>query len=240
MLNLHFDKSKEMQSDGSSPVPFRVLDRDSYLKALTERRDADEYWKLVFHLVNALWGVEFSGKKKFPSREESSYLEHVARYEAFNLWLKSAVDSITKSEVSASKDFMEQIFHYLCGKQLSQASRLAIQNKEFRLATLLAQGSSPELHSDLFYQLQVPEWQDPQFMTPAKKKIYYLLAGAREVCNNLDWKRALGIHLWYITNPRVNLSYVLKEFVQSFKLGFCNVPLPPYLEVYFISSFCIN
>lgn len=50
------------------------------------------------------------------------------------------------------------------------------------------------------------------------------------VCENLDWKRQFAIHLWYNSLPVNSIYDALNLYENNVKEGFCNQPLPPYLE----------
>ena len=72
-------------------------------------------------------------------------------------------------------------------------------------------------------------------------KIYILLAGEVtfnlsnnktriNVCENLDWKRQFGLHLWYKHLPVENISRALESFEKSVFDNNCRKPFPPYIE----------
>ena len=50
------------------------------------------------------------------------------------------------------------------------------------------------------------------------------------VCENLDWKRQFGLHLWYKSLPINSIHDSLDSFEKSLSSNVCNKPLPPYLE----------
>lgn len=244
-LSIHLEKSHQVDMsqypflNQSILPPCRAVDHEAYIKTLATKSNPDEYWKFVFTLVDALWGIDKSiVKEEFSSLNHPIYLEHVSRYEAFNVWLKNAIKSLTLREVVSTNNYLEKILHYLAGKQLFQAADLAIQHKDFRLATLLSQACSSELHADLQAQFnKMPEWTH-YISDPIRCRIYRLLAGfcEKEIYQNLDWKRAYAFHAWYKYGPRANINSITSDFQHSFQNQKCAVPLPPYLEVVF--HFC--
>jgi nuclear pore complex protein Nup98-Nup96 len=65
-------------------------------------------------------------------------------------------------------------------------------------------------------------------------QLTYHLSGSQSqminICENLDWKRQFGIHLWYHSLPIHNISDALSSYEQSVSAGICNKPVPPYIE----------
>lgn len=49
-------------------------------------------------------------------------------------------------------------------------------------------------------------------------------------CDNLDWKRQFGLHLWYKCLPINSIHDALNYFEKSLTDNICAKPLPPYLE----------
>ena len=86
----------------------------------------------------------------------------------------------------------------------------------------------------LFFLFQVDK-----FITEDRLKIYALLAGELawsgiEVCENLDWKRAFALHLWYQRFSGGLVSDAMASYEDSFKgrtsTGiYAAEPSPPYL-----------
>ena len=49
-------------------------------------------------------------------------------------------------------------------------------------------------------------------------------------CENLDWKRQFGLHLWYKCLPINSIHDALSFYEKSLTDNTCVRPLPPYLE----------
>lgn len=82
-------------------------------------------------------------------------------------------------------------------------------------------------------------FQVDKFITVDRLKIYALLAGELawsgiNVCQDLDWKRAFALHLWYQRSSGGLVSDAMSSYEDSFKgrtsTGiYATEPNPPYL-----------
>ncbi|PIO24649.1 hypothetical protein AB205_0076280 [Aquarana catesbeiana] len=55
------------------------------------------------------------------------------------------------------------------------------------------------------------------------------------VCSQLDWKRALAVHLWYMLPPTASIAQALQKYEEAFQVSdegqcYASYPLPSYLE----------
>ncbi len=62
---------------------------------------------------------------------------------------------------------------------------------------------------------------------PHRLVLYVILAGLMiwdgqgvyvNTCESLDWRQALGLHLWYATNPISSISDIIDDYTQSFQV----------------------
>jgi nuclear pore complex protein Nup98-Nup96 len=65
-------------------------------------------------------------------------------------------------------------------------------------------------------------WQVDKFITADRLKIYALLAGelswrSIKVCQDLDWKRAFALHLWYQRSSSGLVPDTMTSYENSFK-----------------------
>ncbi|XP_062983422.1 nuclear pore complex protein Nup98-Nup96 isoform X2 [Elgaria multicarinata webbii] len=213
-----------------------------------EERDAVvKDWCLVWTLCEALWGH----LKELEARleEPGEYILALERRKAFSRWLSQAAAERIKDEVSLSQNDnpAEAVFSYLTGKQIGEACRLAQQSGDHRLALLLSQLVGSQEVRELL-ALQLADWQQLQadaFIQEERLRIFALLAGkpvwplserqSVNVCSQLDWKRSLGIHLWYLLPSTAPLSKALSMYESAFQDSsecdkYACSPLPPYLE----------
>ncbi|XP_032076064.1 nuclear pore complex protein Nup98-Nup96 isoform X2 [Thamnophis elegans] len=204
-------------------------------------------WGLVWRLCEALWGrlKELEGRLEEP-REYGLLLE---RRRAFSHWLSRTADERIQEEVSLRQNDSpaEAVFSYLTGKQIGNACRLAQQSGDLRLSLLLSQLVGSQEVRELL-ALQLADWHQLQadgFIQDERLRIFCLLAGKPvwqlsekrtiNVCSQLDWKRSLGVHLWYLLPSTAPLSKALSMYEAAFQASpdgerYACPPLPPYLE----------
>ncbi|XP_071485377.1 nuclear pore complex protein Nup98-Nup96-like [Diadema antillarum] len=208
-----------------------------------------EHTRLVWSLMGALWGglPEEEGK---PRLDSNGYPYRKARRKALSRWLSDACRRHIKSEVQDSKfrhlGHVEAIFALLTGQQINEACVQAQQASDHRLAFLLAQaGATHEVRH--LVTTQLIHWEQlraDQFVADEYLKVYSLLAGQLvwqssrgevNVCEDLDWKRALAVHLWYHNSSVASIMDAVHAYEEGFTgesaLGdYCLPPRPPYME----------
>ncbi|XP_070605466.1 nuclear pore complex protein Nup98-Nup96-like isoform X1 [Erythrolamprus reginae] len=204
-------------------------------------------WGLVWRLCEALWGhlKELEGRLDDPG----DYGLRLERRRAFSRWLSRTAAERIQEEVSLQQNDnpAEAVFSYLSGKQIGNACRLAQQSGDLRLSLLLSQLVGSQEARELL-ALQLTDWQQLQadsFIQDERLRIFCLLAGKPvwqlsekrtiNVCSQLDWKRALGVHLWYLLPSTAPLSKALSMYEAAFQDSpdgerYACPPLPPYLE----------
>ncbi|KAF9431069.1 hypothetical protein BGZ94_009994 [Podila epigama] len=162
-------------------------------------------------------------------------LESRYRTIACSEWLTEVTKVVSEKELAilsrtnSTASLEESIITLLVSNKRQQASVAAIQAKNPRLATLIAQtgrGSKSLAHVEdqlLLYKKYGPGVKVPDFYMRA----LVLLSGAlttdiapkgqppRYVTDELDWRRTFGIHLWYSNTSEVNLKQALTEYVES-------------------------
>lgn len=163
---------------------------------------------------------------RLPDDSSSETVRNVTmrrRRDALSAWLRAAVKPSIESDLRALSgqagtiSHTARVFTLLTGRQIERACQVALSEGDIRLATLLSQaGGDEESREDL--QAQLASWRDsrvdPQ-VTSGYRKIYELLSGNINVSKgthgngsvdscqdlnlsaDLDWKRALGLRLWY-------------------------------------------
>lgn len=65
-------------------------------------------------------------------------------------------------------------------------------------------------------------------------ELVYNISGVKtqliNVCENLDWKRQFGIHLWYNSLPINSITDALNLYEKSVENDICTKPMPSYVE----------
>ncbi|XP_016073611.1 PREDICTED: nuclear pore complex protein Nup98-Nup96 isoform X2 [Miniopterus natalensis] len=204
-------------------------------------------WSLTWTLCEALWGH----LKELDSQldEPSEYIQILERRRAFSRWLSHTAAPQIEEEVSLTRkdNPVEAVFSYLTGKRISEACSLAQQSGDHRLALLLSQLVGSQSVRELL-TMQLVDWHQLQadcFIQDERLRIFALLAGKPvwqlseqkqiNVCSQLDWKRSLAVHLWYLLPPTASISMALSMYEEAFQNTsesdrYACSPLPSYLE----------
>uniref|UniRef100_T1IPI4 Nuclear pore complex protein Nup98-Nup96 n=1 Tax=Strigamia maritima TaxID=126957 RepID=T1IPI4_STRMM len=206
------------------------------------------HFKDVWDLCVSLWGNIHGYDEVVESG--NTHAQRMARRKVFTQWLRSV--SLHKIQREVEKKKLEKdghvaaILSHLSGCQTNQACQLAQSGADHRLALLLAQaGGSAEFKRMM--QKQLENWEElkaDKYISNERLKIFALLAGTLvwpssigciNTCENLDWKRALAIHLQYSCSSTASITDALLEYQAAFKGEttdgtYCAPPLPPYLE----------
>ena len=157
----------------------------------------------------------------------------VRRKAALSAWLEEtvahSVDISLKSNPSVNPAFM-----LLTGNQVEKACEAAMDAGNPKLATLISQaGGDFEFRKDLKEQLEI--WRDERVdvhIDEEIRKIYALLAGVSDVIEGskgsglekckevdifegLDWKRAFGVHLWFVQPLDASIAQVFESYDQQ-------------------------
>lgn len=231
-LQIMFEESS-IQID-SSEVPlfvvnkgFRCLLRHQDVAARLDEEDYTEplsYYRQVWNLCLALWG---------PNSATAT-----DRREQFSQWLEDAATPHVKNELGIhifqKSVALKNIFVYLTGHRIDEAVELAMERGYPRLSALISQASAHE-SARLDINEQLANWQATGVINNIEKdimKIYMFLGGVPmisniNVCENLDWKRALAFHLWYMCPPGISLIHAACAYRTAFEeLGYANRPSP--------------
>lgn len=227
-----------------------------YAKWITElnksRGDTDSllgHWAEVWTLCEALWGRLGPVDQEPDAEAPSDYEQQLERRRTFSAWLSSGATSRVEEEVAlAGKGrHTDAIFSYLTGNRISEACRLAQKEGDHRLSLLLSQAMGSQYSRDLL-SLQLADWNRLQtdcYLPEERLRIFTLLAGKPvwqssdsvvNVCSQLDWKRCVAVHLWFMLPPTASVADALHKYQAAFQ-GSCEggkyacPPTPPYLEM---------
>ncbi|XP_061596390.1 nuclear pore complex protein Nup98-Nup96 isoform X2 [Cololabis saira] len=215
-----------------------------------QQRDAEpllDNWAEVWTLCEALWG-HLGPSDQEPDAEMSEYKQQLQRRQSFSAWLSHGATSRVEEEVAlAGKGcHTDAIFSYLTGNRISEACRVAQKEGDHRLSLLLAQALGSQDCRDLL-ALQLADWNRMQtdcYLTEERLRIFTLLAGKPvwhssdsvvNVCSELDWKRCVALHLWFMLPPTASVADALTKYEAAFQGSveggkYCCAPLPPYLQ----------
>lgn len=156
----------------------------------------------------------------------------------FSYWLQDSVCHRVQVDVSSLNDskYLENILVLLTGRQLDAAVELAASKGDVRLAILLSQaGGSMVNRADMAQQLDM--WKvngmDFTFIEKERLKLYELLSGNIQGAlqdSSVDWKRYLGLVMWYQLPPDTQLPRVINTYTQLLSEGRAPHPVPVYVD----------
>ncbi|RCV23380.1 hypothetical protein SETIT_5G001700v2 [Setaria italica] len=156
----------------------------------------------------------------------------------FSNWLQDSVCHRVQGEVGSLSDarYLEHILLLLTGQQLDSATEVASSRGDVRLAILLSQaGGSMSNRSDLSQQLDL--WKrnglDFDYIEEDRLKVYELLAGNIEAAlldSAIDWKRYLGLIMWYQLPPDTSLDSIIHSYHHLLSEGKVPYPVPVYID----------
>lgn len=156
----------------------------------------------------------------------------------FSNWLQDSVCHRVQGEVGSLSDarYLEHIILLMTGRQLDTATEVAASRGDVRLAILLSQAGGSMLNRyDLAQQLDL--WKmnglDFDYIEEDRLKLYELLAGniqAALLDSPIDWKRYLGLIMWYQLSPDTPLDAIIHSYNQLLGEGKVPYPVPVYID----------
>lgn len=207
-------------------------------------------WELIHALFSSLPAEESAQEEDqtmtadgdaFPdgSGAPTMRLAAMQRRAELSRWLRdrsrAAVERAARAAPPGPEGTPARLLALLSGHQLAAAAAAAAVSGDVRLATLLATaGSSGAAKQQIAAQLAV--WRDAGFeahIDPTLRQVYQLLAGhAEQVVPSmaLDWRRALGVHLWYVCPPNATAVASMDSYVAAVEAGEAPAPAPIYTE----------
>ncbi|XP_028803122.1 nuclear pore complex protein NUP96 isoform X2 [Neltuma alba] len=162
----------------------------------------------------------------------------LVRRAEFSYWLQESVSYHVQNQISSlnESDYLQNIFVLLTGRQLDAAVQLAVSRGDVRLAVLLSQAGGSTLNrSDVARQLDL--WRinrlDFSFIEKSRLRLYELVAGNIHGALfdvNLDWRRFLGLLMWYQLPPDSSLPIIFETYKHHLDKGRAPYPLPLYID----------
>ena len=209
---------------------------------------------MVWELIKVLFSArEISGQSKSTGADNEEDMMHdrsegssevdlealpLIRRAEFSYWLQESVCHRVQDEVSSLNESsdLEQVLLLLTGRQLDAAVELAASRGDVRLACLLSQaGGSTVNRADVSQQLEL--WRtnglDFNFIEEDRIRIFELLAGNIHGAlhgKTIDWKRFLGLLMWYQLPPDTSLPFVFHTYQQLLADERAPHPVPVYID----------
>ncbi|XP_024531189.1 nuclear pore complex protein NUP96 [Selaginella moellendorffii] len=165
--------------------------------------------------------------------------ETLVRKAAFSGWLQDSVFHLVQADLdSTGKDasHIRDIMVLLTGKQVELGVRKAILAGDVRLACLLSQGGGLVANrEDILSQLEVWESEGlcDGLIENDRISLFRLLGGDIHGSlgdQEIDWKRFMGMLMWYTLPPEAGLPDIILEFQRLVEEGDAFKPVPMYIE----------
>jgi nuclear pore complex protein Nup98-Nup96 len=174
-----------------------------------------------------------------PVDEQSTAVADVeaARKKRFTKWLEDAVTQEMERDLeqhAADGNLAATVFTYLTGHRIKEACNAAIENRDHRLSTLLPQVIIGSETFRNYIKAQLRLWKDYQYegmISKDYRKVYELMSGNVGlthgmngavgdsdrvlVSEGLDWKRTLGLYIWYHSSPDSSLEEGLNKYLDA-------------------------
>ncbi|KAF8411532.1 hypothetical protein HHK36_004085 [Tetracentron sinense] len=207
---------------------------------------------MAWELIKVLFSSRESGQSKsviaddedmmYDRKDDSLEINTEAlpfvRRAEFSQWLQESVCHRVQEEVSGLDESsnLKHIFLLMTGRQLDAAVELAASRGDVRLACLLSQaGGSTVNRTDMAQQLDL--WRinglEFNFIEKDRIRLYELLAGNIQGAlhdSRIDWKRYLGLLMWYQLPPDTSLAVVFHTYQQLLEEGRAPYPVPVYID----------
>ncbi|XP_076648860.1 nuclear pore complex protein Nup98-96 isoform X2 [Halictus rubicundus] len=216
----------------------------SLAEEFAEQFSADSsaaYVANVWQLCVALWGTLPDVNVLTANPTDHNVV--VARREAISEWFKSVVQKTLEGDLTRTSN-EKKILDLLSASELQGACEVAREVGDHCLALLMAQLRSGMPTKALIKQ-QIALWQDSgvdENISTDRLKLFALVAGEPlvsskhgliNVCENLDWKRALAVHVWYFSSPVASIRDTLELYESSFDASkatyaYAAAPVPEY------------
>ncbi|XP_033343033.1 nuclear pore complex protein Nup98-96 isoform X1 [Megalopta genalis] len=216
----------------------------SLAEEFVEQFSADSsaaYVANVWQLCVALWGTLPDVNVLTANPADHNIV--VARREAIGEWLKSVIQRSLETEITKTSN-EKRILDLLSASELQGACEIAREAGDHCLALLMAQLRSGMPTKALIKQ-QIALWQDSgvdENISTDRLKLFALVAGEPlvsskhgliNVCEDLDWKRALAVHLWYFSSPVASIRDTLELYESAFDTSkatyaYAAAPIPEY------------
>lgn len=159
-------------------------------------------------------------KSGVDQRDDEKY--EMAQHDHLEMARRRMGDVEEKEEINRWNE--EKIFVQLTANRKKEAAKLALQCRDYRLATLISQSGhflAAKERYQPFVDLrdQIKHWQDRKVwetFTPIRRQIYALMAGRYcefTSARKFNWFRCFGILLWWF----LPIHYDLAQCINTFK-----------------------
>ncbi|KAI5810485.1 nuclear protein 96-domain-containing protein [Pyronema omphalodes] len=225
-------------------------------KILWSQDPQEQHEKNVWKLASVLWDpVEKIPGFNSKSRDLNVYLEEKQRKERLSRFLEELVEKDADKHAESAITSEETAFAHLTAHRVEQACAVLLEGGDLRLASLLPMlGSDHAARQRIVRQLE--HWRNKGVLAEIPipvRALYELLAGETcysEGCKGaaedstpdfffteyfgLDWKRSLGLKLWYGCLEEEGIAALVKKYEEDFNQfpGQIPAPKPWYMDAH--------
>ncbi|KAL4137953.1 hypothetical protein PRIC2_001463 [Phytophthora ramorum] len=208
---------------------------------------------LLWKLIEALWGQEHGAKMgdrpnsvfyPLASRDDPNEVETLdtfqtvdLRREAISQWFEAALKDSGDADTFETSPSVEGVLRLLCQHRIAEASDMAMDCGDFRLATLIAQAASYEGNDfRSLMETQMAQWSENgtlELMDKTLVLVYSVLAGSIEVLSaqkgaSMSWIDCLALCLWYKRGPATSLKSAMALYEEAVGKQLASVSLSKF------------
>ncbi|KAG3196883.1 hypothetical protein PC128_g7271 [Phytophthora cactorum] len=214
----------------------------AHAESRAQKTPSEKCTLLLWKLVQALWGQEHGAKMggrpdsafyPLASRDDPNEVETLdtfqtidLRREAISQWFETALKDTGNVSTFGDTPSPEAVLRLLCQHRIVEASEMAVDCGDFRLATLIAQAASYEGNDfRSLMETQMAQWSENgslEFMDKTLVLIYSVMAGSVEVLTaqkgaSMPWVACLPLFLWYKRGPATSLKSAMALYEDAVK-----------------------
>ena len=221
-------------------IPFarlgQVFEFEEFAQNVDGSSPQEVYEKQVWTLAWCLFDPLYTIWPKGVGEGEEDLVENLVRKDRLSAFWKDLVRDSAMRQVHEAESKEEEAIAYLSAHRIEDACGALIENRNFRLATLVAMiGGDTKIQEDMKEQLS--EWRRLKILSEISeplRAIYELLAGNTGICEgckgpledrartfviseqfNLSWKQALGLRLWYGIRQEEPIQVAITSYLED-------------------------
>ncbi|RZC40264.1 nuclear pore complex protein Nup98-Nup96, partial [Asbolus verrucosus] len=234
MLQITLDES-EFSFDKNNIPTLHIKKELSYLQKQTDLFNDHVRTKTL--TVYGISVLRFGAKEIIRRVVEDSILVIVVillkkfAYDLSDEWNMAGQIDVKESEA------FKTIFKLLSFHKITEACEFATKSNLSQLSLMISQLSANERYKHWMRKyIEGFAWKEKNIVTDEFKKLYLLLSGipvdaSINVCEDLDWMRCFGFHLWYVAPAAAPIDVAFKLYKRAFEESeYATTPTPPYSE----------
>ncbi|EMR09966.1 hypothetical protein PNEG_01724 [Pneumocystis murina B123] len=196
----------------------------------------DNYEANILQLCGILFDKIDVYSHNLQSESQKAQILRMQRKQNLSDWLKDIVATNVENDLYKSVDPSSKMFLLLTGYQIEECCLEALKSRNFFLASLIPLIGGDELIRE-DCKKQIADWKDSNCLPSIGKyyrAIYELMSGNTEtsqgsgmkdseeyapdihISEELDWKRAFGLKLWYELTDEMPIEVAVLSYQRAF------------------------